>query len=92
MWVLMYPSNDALAILRTCEIVFKGMVSGDNFQDPKIMRKNLKLKNMVLQALPSGLFSNLSCDFSNEIVADLHSFQITKEINDSFMKIRLLRY
>ena len=48
---------------------------------------------MVLQALPSGLFSILSCDFSNEIVAeDLHSFQITKEVINSFMKIRLLRY
>ena len=59
------------------------------------MRKsnlNLKLKNMALWALTPILFPNLSCDFNNAIVAeDLHSFQITKEVIDCIMKIRLLR-
>ena len=93
---LLYPSEDVLKILKTCEIVFKGMVSGDNFQEPKINQKsnlNLKLRNMVLRTLPCRLFSDLECDFNNEIVAeDLHSFQVTKEVITWFMKIRLFRY
>ena len=42
---LLYPSRDVLKILKICETVFKGYVSGDNFLEPKIKEKcNLKLK------------------------------------------------
>ena len=93
---LSYPSDDVSKILKTCKMVFKGIVSGDNFEEPKINQKTnlkLKLKTMVLRKLPTGRFRGLECDFHNEIVSeDLHSYQITKEIVDLFMKIRLLRY
>ena len=85
---LLYPSEDVLKILRTCETAFKGMVSGDGFRNPKILHKSilkLKLKNTVLRMLPTGLFSDIPCDFNNEIVAeDLYSFQLTKEIINNY--------
>ena len=47
----------------------------------------------MLRTLPAGLFGCLPCDFNNEMVTeDRHSHQLTKQIIDRFMKIRLLRY
>ena len=46
---------------------------------------------MVLRTLPAGLFGDLPCDFNNEMITeDRHSHQLTKEIIDRFMKMRLL--
>ena len=53
-----------------CEIVFKGMVSGDDFQEPKINQKsnlNLKLKNMVLGTLESICISATKINLFREI-------------------------
>ena len=77
-------------------MVFKTVVSGDNFQNTKILQKSnlkLKLKIMVLLTSPAGLFSDLPCDFNDEmVIEDRHSHQLTKEIIGRFIKIRLLRY
>ena len=82
---LLYPSEDVLKILKTCEIVFKGMVIGDDSQEPKINQKsnlNLKLKNMVLRTFYLVVYFLIWSDFKNEIVAeDLQPFQITKNVN-----------
>ena len=89
---LLYLSRDVLKILKICETVFIGSVSGDNFLEPKIKEKcnlKLKLRNRVLRSLPSGLFSDLECDFNNE---DLPSTQLIKDIVDKYMNVRLLRY
>ena len=93
---LLYSPEDVLKILKSFEVVFKTVVSGKDFQDPKIMQKsklNLKLRNMVLRPLPQRLFGGIPCDSNNEIVTEnLHSYQLIKEIIDKFMKIRHLRY
>ena len=90
---LLYPSEGVLKILKTCEMVFKTVVSGDSFQNTKILQKSnlkLKLKIKVLRTLPAGLFGHFPCDFNNEMVTeDRHSHQLTKEIIDRFVKIRL---
>ena len=46
-----HPSEDVLKILKTCEMVFKGIVNGD----------------MVLRKLPTGQCRGLECDFHNGI-------------------------
>ena len=84
-----YPSEGVLKILKTCEMIFKTVVNGDNFQNTKILQKsNLKLKSkiMVLRTFPAGLFGDLPCDFNNEmVIEDRHSHQVTKEIIDRYL-------
>ena len=75
-------------------MVFKTVVGGEDFKNPKIMQKSkLKLRNTVLRSLPEILSGGITCNFNSKMVAeDCHSYQLTKEIVDKFMKIRLLRY
>ena len=54
-------------------MVLKTVVSGEDFQNPKIIQKsklNLKLKNVVLRSLPQRLNNDLPCDFSCEMVTE----------------------
>ena len=48
---LFYPSGNIMKILKVCDVVFKGMVSGNDLENPKIINNcNLKykLRNKVL--------------------------------------------
>ena len=48
---------------------------------------------MVLRSLPQRLFDCILCNINNEMVTeDCYSYQLTQEIIEKFMKIRLLRY
>ena len=94
----MYPSNDVVKILKTCERIFRCNVSGYDFHNPLVIqKKNLKagLRMKVLRELPANLFSSLERhDVGNEfgMAEDLHSTQLTKTVIDRFFQIRLLRY
>ena len=74
-------------------MVFKTAVSDEDFQNPKIMKKcklNLKLRNAVLCSLPQILIDDIPCHLSSEMATQhYHLYQLTKEIIDKFMKIRL---
>ena len=62
----LFHLSDVLKILKTCEVVFKTVVSGEDFQNPKLMQKsklNLKLRTMVLRSLPQRLFDGILCSF-----------------------------
>ena len=79
----MFPSNDAMRIVKTAEIVFKEVVVGGTYDCPSITAEKklmLRLKIKTIRILPKNLFSGLRCDYENEIVReDLHSSQLTKE-------------
>ena len=91
---LFYPSEDVLRILKTSESVFKTVISSNDDMPEIKVKKHLgiRLRNLVLRSLPD-VFFNLPCDTENEVVAEeLHSIQLTKEIIDKYMRIRLLRH
>ena len=91
---LFYPSEDVLRILKTSESVFKTVISSNDDMPEIKVKKHLgiRLRNLVLRSLPD-VFFNLPCDIENEVVAEeLHSIQLTKEIIDKYMRIRLLRH
>ena len=69
--------------VRTCsknfEMVFKTVVSGEDFQNPKIIQKsklNLNFRNVVLRSLPQRLNNDIPCDCSCEMVTeDCHFYR-----------------
>ena len=94
----MYPSADVIKIISACEVVFKYYVSGEDFKNPKILNKSNiikgKMRNSVVHAISGNVFASLEeHDFDIDIgTEDLHSLQLTKAIEDSYLNIRLLRY
>ena len=94
---LVYLSTDVVNIIKSCEIVFKSYVSGDDFKNPKILNKhNLrgKMRNRVVRTVSRDVFVSLhDHDFDIDVgTEDLHSLQLTKAITDAYLNIRLLRY
>ena len=75
----------------------KGTFSGENFQRPQ-MKNHLNVKfamrNRVLLVLPNNIFDSLKYhDFEHDMGSDdIHSTQITKEIINCFLDLRLYRY
>ena len=54
---LLYLSGDVLKILKTCEVAFKTVVSGKDFQNPKIMQKSKSnFKKYDLTSIASNIF------------------------------------
>ena len=60
---LMYPSSDVIKIIRACEVAFKCSVSGDDFQNPKMLNHSssikIKLRNSVVRAISGDVFNSL---------------------------------
>ena len=54
---LLYPSGDILKILKTYEVTSKTVVSGKDFQHPKIMQKSKSnFKKYGLTSIASNIF------------------------------------
>ena len=89
---LISPSTDVMKILRVCEMVFKGYLSGSDFRNPKISSdKNIKLcmQNRILYELSTeNLFSCLNAhDYDHDpgtdalVTVDIeHRYQILWKI------------
>ena len=77
-------------------MVFKTVVSGEDFQNPKIIQKSelkLKLRNMISRSLPVRLFDGIPRSFNNGMVTeDCYFYQLIKVMIDKFMKTRLLQF
>ena len=94
---LIYPSIDVFKVIKVCELVFKGGVSGMDPEAPQISAVK-KIKNIlsakIIRELPCKLFQSLHYhNDENEILNEnLHVTQITKEIVNLYLDLRLFRY
>jgi hypothetical protein len=98
---LVYPSDDIMTIIRTCEKYFKLYVRGTGsdlqINASKKLRANLHhaIISELSETRPNNiLFAGLlQHDIDNHCFGDdLHSTQVMKAFVSSFLKMRLFRY
>ena len=96
---LIYPSEDVIRVACLAERVFRQFVSGESPENMKITgTRKLHLKlvtKTVYEATISDIFSNLfhhDMQYATNLVEDLHSTQLIKEIASRYFTMRLARY